>query len=280
MKNVLLPIVMLFLASCSVEKDDLHESEIQLSDFNAIVVIDGCAVDSYNFENVGKIEVTNDTETLYVTIASTTENFDLVNTKLHVSNSESGFPTVGRGNLPPGKMEYNKDFQSNVKSYTFEFPLVDLGGCIFIASQSTFSNGEKSVTSWAGDINVKYGNWSYFQYCIQECTPACEDPVYTGPSVLTGSINYTEVISIESVDEARKFLANLILQSGYYSGTETELGDFSRYSPSIVELIDEFNARNEANLFDDVITTYSYGTGECAGTIELVLKIIDDRNNQ
>lgn len=269
---------MLFLASCSVEKDDLMESQIQFSDLHAIVEINGCEAESYNFENVGKIVVTNDGETLYISIVSTAENFNLLNSKLHVANSPSSFPTVGQGNLPPGNMKYNKDFEPNLKSFTFEFPLADLGECVYIASQSTFSNGKNSVTSWVGDINVKQGNWSYFQYCIQDCTPTCEDPIYTGPSVLTGSINYTEVIGVESVDEARKFLSNLILESGHYSGTDTELGDWSRYSPTIVELVNEFNARDETNLFDDVKTTYSYGTGECAGTIELILTIIDDRN--
>ncbi len=70
MKKIILPIVLAFLSSCSVENDDVNESQIQFSNLNAIVEIEGCEVESYDFENVGKIEVTNDTETIYVTIAS------------------------------------------------------------------------------------------------------------------------------------------------------------------------------------------------------------------
>lgn len=277
MKNIILPIFILFLTSCSVEKEEFNEPPIQFSDLNAIVEIEGCEIDSYNFENVGKIEVTNDAEKLYITVASTAEDFDLLNAKLHIANSESGFPTVGRGNLPPGNMEYNMDFDSNVKSHTFEFLLADLEECIYIASQSTFSNGEDAVTAWVGDINVKYGNWSYFQYCIQECIPTCEDPIYTGPAVLTGSINYTEAQAIPSVDEARKLFSNLIIQTGEYSGGG--LGDFTRYSPRITSLVDEFNTELD-DPFEtyDLKTTFSYGVDECAGTIDLILTVIDDRN--
>ncbi len=208
----------------------------------------------------------------------TAENFDLLNTKLHVANSELDFPTVGKGNLPPGQMEYNMDFDSNVKSHTFEFPLEDFEGCIYIASQSTFSNGEDKVTYfWVGDINVKYGNWSYFQYCIQECIPTCEEPLYTGSAVLTGSINYTVGQAIPSVDEARKLFSNLIIQTGEYSGGG--LGDFSRYSPRITTLVDEFNTElDEPFETYDLKTTFSYGVDECAGTIDLILTVIDDRN--
>lgn len=279
MKNVILPIVLIFLSSCSVEKDEINESQILVSNLNAIVEIEGCEVESYNFDNVGKIEVTNDTEKLYITIAATSENFDLVNSKLHIAISESDFPTVGRGNLPPSKMEYNMDFESNVRSHTFEFPLDDFEGCIYIASQSTFSNGEDLITSWVGDINLKNGNWSYFQYCIQECIPTCED-LYTGPAFLTGSITYNEAkATISGVEAATKLLyANLIIQTGEYFGSG--LYDPTRYSPSITSLVSLFNSElNEPFETYDLKTTFSYGDDECAGTIDLIITVIDDRDN-
>ena len=280
MRKLLLPIVCLFLGACSVDSD-LNEHETPFNELNAIVEVDGCEVESYDFGNVGEIQVINNSESLFVTITSTRENFDLSSTKLHISGSESGFPTVGRGNLPPGKMDHKIDFESGVESYTFEFSLANLEECFYIASQSTFSSSEESITSWAGDYNVKHGNWSYFKYCKQECLPVCEQPVYTGPSDLSGTITYTEAQKIPSVDEARKLFSNQIGQTGKYHGNGHDFENFSRYSPTIEDLVEEFNTVLDEP-FDtyDLKTTYSYGDGECAGTIDITLTIVDDRRTE
>lgn len=279
MKKYLLPIVLLFFGACSVD-DALDEQKTEINEMNVIVEDSGCEVITYNFGEVGQIEVTNDAEHLFVTIASTAEGFNLSNTKLHISSTESGFPTVGQGNLPPGQMDHQIDFEPNIESYTFKFPISDLSQCVYIASQSTFSNGVDSVTTWAGDHQVKYGKWAYLKYCIQDCVPACET-VYTGPSDLFGSILYTEAKPIGSIDEIRKIFSNLILQTGEYWGTSAELGDFSRYSPSISALIEEFKSEL-GEPFDtyDFTTTYTYGSGDCSGTINLTITVIDDRDAQ
>lgn len=284
MKKLFLPIVFLFVAACSVDNEDLDVQKTPFQEFNAVVQAEDCNVSTttHNFGSSGKIEVTNDADSLFVTITSTAENFDLVNTKLHVANSESDFPTVGKGNLPPGQMEHKVEFEPGVQSYTFTFPLSDFGQCTYIASQSAFSDGETSTTSWAGDNAVKKGNWSYFQYCIQECIPACE-PIYTGPSVLSDTITYTEAKAIANYELMRDLYSGLIDPADYH-GDEDALDEHTRYNPTMFLLsTEQFLKLDQSFGTYDLTTTFSYGIDGCeeyAGEIELTMTIIDDRQSE
>ncbi|WP_029036040.1 hypothetical protein [Salinimicrobium xinjiangense] len=262
MKRIYLLIVIFALASCSVDNEEIISEAGTLETLNAVVEIDGCESESYSFANAGAIEVINDSDFLYVSIVAN-DMYALNHTKLHVADSEADFPTVGKGNLPPGKMEYKESFEPAVESYTFKFPLSDYEGCIFIASQSVFSNGAGSGTYWAGDIAGASGNWAYFEYCIQVCEP--QDPpcdLDAGPDN-SKTITYSEAAALPSWDEVRKLYLSLLEPGVSRNGS---------FDPSIWDIINDFNERGVGTY----TTTYTITDGECSDSVELSIIVVPD----
>ena len=262
MKKIYILSVLFAIVSCSVDNEEIISGAESFPDLNAVVEINGCESESYSFANAGSIEVINDSDYLYISIVAN-DMYALNHTKLHIADSEAAFPTVGQGNLPPGKMKYKENFEPAVGSHTFKFPLSDYEGCIFIASQSEFTNGSDESTYWAGDIAGKSGNWSYFEYCIQTCEP--QDPpcdLDAGPDN-SKTISYSEADAIPSWDEVRKLYLSLLAPGVSRNGT---------FNPSIWDIINDFNQRGVGTY----TTTYTITEGECSDSVELSIIVVPD----
>ena len=244
--------------ACSVDKDELNINENQIQEINATFEVEGCETISLNFNDAGTIEVTNDSEYLYVTLVAS-EGFTLSNTWLHIANDFDSFPTVGKGNLPLSKMEFSKGFQPEVHKYTFQIALSDYEGVILIASNSGFNDGGRNASYWAGDQMVKFGNWSYFEYRVQDCAPPCIDAGVNNSITMTES----QAAAIPSWDEVRKLYLSLLAPGVVRSGT---------FDPSIWNMIYQFQAQRTGEL----MTTYSIGEGECTDSVELTINVVPD----
>ena len=247
-----------FFISCSVDKDELDMDENQIQELNASFVVEGCETSSFNFNDAGAIEVTNDSEYLYITLVAS-EGFSLSKTWLHIANDFESFPTVGKGNLPVSKMEFSKSFQPEVEKYTFQMALGDYAGDILIASNSEFTDGGRTTSYWAGDQMVKFGNWSYFEYTVQICAPPCIDAGANNSITMTES----QAAAIPSWDEVRKLYLSLLAPGVVRNGT---------FDPSIWQMIYQFQAQRTG----DFTTTYSIGEGECTDSVELTIHVVLD----
>lgn len=260
-------ILMLFVwafSSCSVDRDEIDLQENLLLEQNAVVEIEGCESVVHSFEDKGQIEVTNDQDSIYVNILALGEN-TLTNTRLHLTDDIAGFPTVGQGNLPPGKMEHHRVFESGVDSYTFSFPASDYGESVYIASFSEFWGEEGSDSLWAGDQEVKTGNWSFFEYIFQECEDPCAE-VYAGEDK-SRTITLSEARAIESWDELRKLYANMMDEG-------VDNTQWYAYDPSINEIIDAFNAEDGG--VGEYTTEYTITEGECSDSVLLTIIVVPD----
>ncbi len=261
MKKISLLLAFIAFSSCSVDHEENFETDA-FSELNAIVDVNGCESQTFSFGNVGSIEVTNDQDYLYVSIVADAM-YDLKHTKLHIAGTEEDFPTVGQGNLPPGKMDYKESFTPAVDYYTWKFPLSDYEGCIYIASQSSFVSGSDSSTYWAGDIAGESGNWSYFEYCIQTCQTANPCEAVTAGSDNLKEISYSEAAALPSWDEVRKLYLSLLDPGVDRTGS---------FDPSIWDLIDDFNVRGVG----DYTTKYTITEGDCSDSAFLTLRVVPD----
>ena len=262
MKKISLLLAFIAFSSCSVDPEENFEAY----ELNAVVDVNGCESQSVSFGSVGSIEVTNDQDYLYVSIVADAM-YDLKHTKLHIVGSEDGFPTVGQGNLPPGKMDYKESFTPAVDYYTWKFPLSDYEGCIYIASQSEFVNGSDSATYWAGDIDGESGNWSYFEYCIQTCQTADPCEAVNAGSDNLKVMSYSEAAALGSWDEVHKLYLSLldpgVVRTGIFDNS---------FDPSIPELIDDFNVRGVG----DYTTEYTLAEGDCSDSTFLTIRVVPD----
>lgn len=264
MKKLYFLFALFSLLSCSVENEEIITGVESLQDLNAVVQVNGCESEAFPFGNAGIIEVINDSDYLYVSIVAN-DMYALAHTKLHIADSEDAFPTVGQGNLPPGKMEHKESFEPAAEYHTFKFPISDYEGCVYIASQSEFTDGGESSTYWAGNIAVKSGNWSYFEYCIQTCEP--QDPpcdLNAGPNN-SKTMSYSEAAAIPSWDEVRKLYLSLLAPDVNRNGT---------FDPSIWDIIYDFNERGVGTY----TTTYTITEGNCSDSVELSIIVVPDNS--
>lgn len=258
MKKYLLLIIMLFcLVACSVDDQELENSNLNLQELNATYISDGCSVTTFDYGTFGKIEVRNDRHSLYISIFATGEN-TLSASSLHIADNYAGFPTIGKGNLQPAKMEHQVSFGPGTKEHSFHFPLSDFNETMVIASYTTF-NGNENI--WAGDNAVRQGNWAYFNNKINE------HPINAGPDSST-TITLSEAIALPSWDEVRKLYAHQLAP-----GVDRTSGT---YNPSIWEMIHYYNTLEGDSKLGDFSTTYTLGTGECTDSVILTVKVVED----
>lgn len=243
--------------SCTGDNSDLNLQNDSLLEINAHVEVLGCNSAFFSYANLGKMVITTDEKNLYVTVIAS-QGFSLQNTKLHIAETLEGFPTVGQGNLSPGQMEYNLDFSPEIGHYPFIFPLSQYDGCIYIASQSAFSNGQSTTSLWAGGILGDKGGWSYFEYCVQECPPSCE-PVNLGPD---------RVIEITQVDVEKLRTDGAV--AAVYLRPLGEISWEGTFYPTIRQLVERYAEEGPG----DYITEYTAGEDKCTDTVELTLRII------
>lgn len=247
--------VPLFLVGCSVNDEELVNSDSSILELNATYISDGCTITTFDFATMGNIEVRNDWDSLYVTVNAIGGN-TISAISLDIANEFSQFPTVGKGNLQPQKMEHQINFEVGVEQYTFAFPLSDFNESMAIASYTTFNGAE---AAWAGDITVKQGNWVYFDYQLKEY------PVYAGPDN-SRTITLSAAKAMPSWDEVRKLYAGMLAP-----GVDSKSGT---YNPSIWDLINDFNSRE--NQIGEYTTTYTLGSGDCTDSVELTMIVVPD----
>lgn len=245
------------LGACSVDDGVLELQEETNMELNATYLASGCTITTFNLGERGKVEIRNDRDYLYVTIKAIGEN-TLSSTSLHLADSFSGFPTVGKGNLQPEKMSIQQTYTSGENQYSFQFPLNDVPSSMVIASYTTFASGD---SYWAGDVAVKQGNWSYFNYVLKE------HPYNAGPDN-TRTMTESEAVALPSWDEVRKVYAGMLA-----AGVDKTSGT---YSPTIWEIINDFNDPSRASRLGDYTTTYTLGSGDCTDSVELTLTIVED----
>lgn len=256
-KFLLWCIVPFFAVGCSVEDEDLINSEHSFMELNATYISSGCVITTFNYSTLGTIEVRNDRDSLFVTINANEGNL-ISATSLHIANSFNEFPLVGKGNLQPNKMEHQLSFDAFVEEQSFSFPLEELNDSFVIGSYTTF-NGLESA--WAGDISVKQGNWSYFSYQVKE------HPFNAGPDA-SREITLSAARAMPSWDEVRKLYAGMLAP-----GVDRSSGT---YSPSIWDIINDFNDPARESQLGDYTTTYTLGTGDCKDATVLTLTVVPD----
>ena len=126
--------------------------------------------------NSGSVNVTNDSEFIYVTY-TTTNGWTLTQTHLYVGACAL-IPVNGPGNPMPGQFPYSTT-HANITSYTYQIPIsaLSMGTCGCIAAHAVVvqldQNGNviQTQTGWGNGtrINPNGGNWGMkFDYC--SCT--------------------------------------------------------------------------------------------------------------
>ncbi|QCY68613.1 hypothetical protein FHG64_03950 [Antarcticibacterium flavum] len=261
MKKVLFfPLIAMLLIGCSVDNEELDFEPQQILEKNAVFEVEGCETQSLDFNDSGEIYITNDDTNLYITISAQPGN-SLSKARLQLGNTLQDFPLVGQGNLPPGQMEHQEDFSPGVDSHTFIFPLSSYEECFYIAANAIFSNGTNSSSLWAGDLQGPKGNWSYFEYCVQSCDPACEG-VSAGSNNST-TITESQAAAIPSWDEVRKMYVSLLDPGVPTNGT---------FDPSIWNMIYDWQERRTG----EFTLKYTITVGDCTDSVFLTVNVVPD----
>ncbi|WP_324719422.1 hypothetical protein [Salinimicrobium sp. HB62] len=253
-KLLLLLLPMLLLTSCSIEEPEVSEDSIK--DLNASFQAEGCDIVILEyFGDYGQLHITNDNENLYLLIAAE-DGFALENLKLHIAEDYSGFPTVGKGNLPPGQMEINLDFSPSVQYHELVFSLEELNfgdnQKIVLAAKGDFTDGTESYASWVGDIQGPNGNWFYMNYDIQEC-PIVEDPCENYYSNVSSTLCTAQVDDISLLGVTNYYKNQIFLSTSLKTITGT-------FNPTMAELLDQIKSGSLAGEYN---TVYTVDTPEC-----------------
>jgi hypothetical protein len=112
---------------------------------------------------------------------------------------------------------------------------------------------------------VKFGNWSYFEYTVQICTPPCID---AGPNNSI-TITESEAAAISSWDEVRKIYTAMLdpgVPEGQFVGS---------FEPSISDIINRFNDPSDGGP-GKYTTVYTIGEGDCTDSVTLTLNVVSD----
>ena len=312
-KFLFLPLLLLMIVGCSVDNEDLSVPEIetqalelQVNSFSTAAVsmsAEYCGTATYPFGQYGDLEVKHDGFFLYITITAK-EGYDIVDTKLDLESKEKGdgFPVVGNGNLPPGKMEHKFSFDSGTNS--FSFPAFNIAGylegtLISIASKTTFTDGFNTFSSWTTVPESKKadsGNWSYLEYEIITC---CE-MAYAGKDFSRTMSQATYDRSINVAATLREYLLNQVYAENNVVKPELEnnveikkAALSGNFDPTAKILDQTYNDWADGVIKADdlpyteialdgfwtlVLTTkYTVGEGPCADTANITLYIKSTR---
>ena len=268
-KVTLLFILGISTVACSVDPNELIIIEHELGELNASSEINVCEPETFTFDQVGKIDVTNDDPNLFVK-AVALEGYSLIDFKLHVANEFEDFPIVGQGNLPPGQMEHQRSFSPGKSDDTFTLSLGGLNDCVLIAAKATFQKENDIVEVWAGleDGNAgDAGNWYYFEYCERECVVttcnAGSNNTITVP-LSRASVYFSQTHPKDATKLIHFFKDRVITEDADYPGS---------FEPSLLTLINQFNSGNGVDTYS---TVYTVTNGECVDSAELTINVYDD----
>lgn len=266
-KFTLLPLLAFFFMACSVDNEDLQQSDNQIFTLNSEYSADElCGTTTTNyFDDFGSVQVMTEDDSLVVTI-SALDGASLLATKLHIVNDPSKFPTVGQGNLSPGRMDHKRSFDPAVASYSFKFSLEDYeAGNIYIATQSTFSDEGVVKETWAGNIAGNSGNWHYFEYELGPCEPSPCEGIAGGDNTLTLTVDQYLARWDGDQSRTRTLFQGYILDRGVdRTGT---------YDPTPEELYHVIKATD--SMLGTYDTTYTLTDKDgCSDSAELSLVLI------
>ncbi len=271
MKKLFILLFIVSLSACSVDTE-ISDLNSEYEELNATVNIseEDCSWISYDFEEYGQVSVINDEDLIYIKLVASS-GYELTSAKMHAAEvSESGsrtgnFPTVGNGNLPPGKMEFNKDAVAGSNEIIFELDKLKYDSSeILIAVQATFTQGEHTFSAWAGDEEGKAGGWLYFQYDFQNCEQ-CKEEVYAGPDY---DITFTTAYQMKDLDTGAKidrFFANLV--------TENENNDITLLQGTFEPSIQDFKNQYLVEGKREFIITYTVGEGVCEDSAAIKIEV-------
>lgn len=250
MKRIfLLSILGLSLSACSVDSNELDLNANEIQELN--VTFEDCSPVTYQFGEAGYIEVNNDVKILKVRIVAK-DGYSLVDTKLHIAENLQDFPVVGNGNLPPGQMSHQEPNPDSVE-HIFEFDLTDYPESFFIASNSTFEKDGSAQSLWAGTPAGSKGNWSYFEYTMQECEKECTE--------FLGEDNTSEMLTVEQITgweypDLEEYVSSTFLDGASLNGT---------FSPTLEDIYDEWSTGDVPNgLFTSTYTVTVDGCTDSA----------------
>lgn len=262
MKRMIFAGLVMMLISCSVEKEGVND--LNITEVNAITTVDECIVYSFDFGTTGEIKVRNFYD--YVEVIVTASNhLPISQLNLHFAENLNSFPTTGKGDLNPAQLMYENKFKDGIYQFTRTFSFEELSiqtlDQIYVAAYAEFGSGRNKQQLWAGDLKEAGANWSYFEYIVNPFKN------YAGKDQLR-EITLSEATALPSWDEVRKVYAGML-----DAGVNRKDG---KYSPSIWELINDFNDSNRDSQLGDYTTTYTLGTGECSDSAELTLRVVPD----
>jgi hypothetical protein len=162
----------------------------EVSDLNEVVLYAGQNIP------VGTLRITNDTEVLTVTYA-TTGGWLLAETHLHVAAGLAGIPKNKPGNPIPGQFAYNDSHYPSVTEVSYELPLEwAVGDLLVVAAHAVVErvvDGQvvQDETAWsAGSRFVAKGNWATYTVYEVEDVVTVEPPVEIWQSETAYAGNY------------------------------------------------------------------------------------------
>lgn len=273
MKKLIILFFIITITACSVD-NEVEGLNNELEQFNLeATTSDDCIWSTYNFENYGTVSVIDDSGIIYVKIEGL-EGYAVASAKLHAAkisskgSRTSNFPTVGNGNLPPGKMEFQKDAEPGSNEIIFELDKSKYDTSeILIATLATFNQGENSFSAWAGNEEGKKGDWLYFQYDLQNCEQ-CEEEVYAGPDY---DITYTTAYQLKELNTGAKinrFFGDLVDAPDFVDDENAVFP--GTFEPSIQEYKDGL-LDGERNF--EII--YTVGEGACEDSATILITVVE-----
>lgn len=124
-------------------------------------------------ETAGEVCVSNDSHDLSVTY-TTTGDWELDGTRLHVADDAADIPQSRPGNPKPGQFDHASAHEPAVTTVTHTIPLADLGAEpddeLAVAAKAEVRGPDgRTEGAWAdGDRFVDRGNWAtYFAYVVR-----------------------------------------------------------------------------------------------------------------
>lgn len=262
MRKLLFLGVMLSMVACSVENEDVSSEEIFSVD--AKISVDGCSVYNLNLGDKGLITFRNYYDFLEVRVTNTS-SVDLNSVSIHFTQDVNGFPKTGKGEMNPAKFYYSvnidKGVEQVIKTFSFEELNIKSGDNIFISAAAEFGSGKDKKLFFAYDADLVTANNKYFPYNVEPFIN------YAGTDQIR-EITLSEARALPSWDEVRKTYANMLDE-----GVNKKEGV---YSPSIWDLIYDFNDPNRTTQLGDYITTYTLGIGDCSDSTRLTLRVVAD----
>ncbi|GAA4321130.1 hypothetical protein GCM10023115_48600 [Pontixanthobacter gangjinensis] len=261
MRKLLLVSLLVFAGACSVENDSIPSEEIK--EVNAMTMVDGCSVYDLKLGQDGIIRFRNFYDYLEVTVTNV-GNTSMNAVSIHFTKDSNDFPRTGKGDLNTSKFTYSENVNKGVNEVTLRFEFSELGVAVgddlFITAAAEFGSGKNKRVIFVQDEEL-VGTSFYFTYHVEKF-------LYYAGTDQVREIYLSDAQAVPSWDEVRKLYANML-----DPGVPKKAGV---YSPSIWDIIYDFNDPNRETKIDDYTTTYTLGTGECSDSVELTLRVVPD----